>query len=304
MNANDWYKPSRELSPEEMLSPWIVTDINEITEEKVSGFLAASGKSCSAYKDVSEMVKAIKSAWHGHLLDWFVPKKNGAVLLDHLVAFAVKCEGSIKCYQALAPTAQPNCYLSRIGNTPVIVYGSRYLTLKNDKWTVNNDIDTVSLKPMADFALKKRFPAVADAYVAAIKKLSDLRVVVAIDKDFYDKDMGIVERLDSAYLRPVLISVGNHTAAQRQKVDEISQYREIYVCEEPSLIPVCIGKTRSLFISDNSDLCEKLAFCGVKVVAAGVSCPGAALEVPKGQEKDITSELILRQFVRAERTLG
>lgn len=304
MNANDWYRPSRELSPEEMLSPWIVTDISEVTEEKVQAFLAASGKTCnSPYKDVSELTKAIRASWHGHLLDWLVPKKNGAVLLDHLVAFAYKYAEAIKCYKALSPTARPNCYLSRIGNTPVIVYGSRCVVMENGKWAVKNDIETSGLNPIADFALRKRFPDVADSYIKAMKKLDDVRVVVAIDKKLYDRDPAIADRVSGQYLRPVIISSGTHTAAQRMKIDEISKYKEIYICESPSLIPVCIGKTRSIFISDDKEHCENIAACGCKTIAVGCSCKDAAFEVPQGQEKQITSELVLRQFVRAERTV-
>lgn len=305
MNANDWYRPSRDLSPEEMLSPWIVTDISQVTEEFVGAFLAASGKSSAGpYKDVAELTKAIRASWHGHLLDWFVPRKNGSVLLDHLVDFAYRCEGAILCYKALSPTAQPNCYLSRLDNKPVIVYGSRCLFADNGKWFSKNDVETTTLKPLADFALKRLYPDVADIYIGAIKKISDLRIVVAIDKDYYDKDLGLIDRLTEDNLRPALISSGEHVAAKRKAIDELSKYREVYICEEPSLIPVCIGKSRSLFISDNKDLCEKMVSCGCKVISIGCSVPGAAIEVPKGQENKITADLVLRQFVRADRTVG
>lgn len=301
MNANDWYKPPRELTPEELFSPWLVSSVQEVTPDRVAAFLAASGKNYNG--DVAELARTIQVAWHGHLLDWSVPKKNGAVLLDHLVAFVTKHEGAVKCFMALSPSAQPDCYLSRYGDSPVIVYGHRCLVLKGKQWTVKPGVDVTALKPVADFAIRKKYPDVADAYIKATSKLSDVRIVVAIDKDYYDKDIGIIERLGDG-VRAVIISLGEHNAAQRQAVSDLGRYRETYICEEESLLPACIGKTRSVFVTDKKELMERLVSCGVKVVSVGQPCPGSILEVPNGKQNEITADAILGRFVRAERSAG
>lgn len=305
MSANDWYKPSRELTPEEMMSPWVVTDVSEVTPDRVEAYFAASGKHYSgAYRDVTALAKAIRVAWRGHLVDHFVPNKNGAVLLDHLIAFANKNEGAVNCFAELAPTAQPNCFLSRIGDVPVIVYGERCFVLENNKLADKNGVDTSKLNPLADFALKKKYPDVADAYITALNKLSDFRIVVAIDKALYDKDFGIVDRIAGEGLRPVVVKAGPCSAGEMMNIAELKRYREVYRCEEFSLLPVCIGKNRSIFISDNKELCEGMIFCGSKVIAAGCECKGAAVTVAQDKINEVDHDLVIRQFVRVERTVG
>lgn len=303
MSANDWYNPPRELTPEEMMSPWVVTDAAGVTAERIDAYLAVAKKDIGSFSNTYALAEAIRTAWKGHLVDYFVPNKNGAVLLDHLIAFAVHCEGAIKCFSKLAPTAQPNCFISRVEDTPVLVYGPRCFVLQNNQWADKTGVDTTKLNPLADFALKKRYPDVADAYITALKKLSDFRIVVAIDKDYYDKDMGIFERLGND-VRTVVIVLGELTAEQKKAVSKLSDYRETYICEEKALLPVCIGKNRAVFISDDQELCEELAFSGVKVIAVGCKCKEASVQIESGKEMEINSELILRQFVRAERTMG
>lgn len=295
---NDWYKPARELTAEEMYSPWIVTSVSDVTTDKVRAFLAASGKNVS---DVEALTKAIKLSWIGHLMDWTVPRKNGAVLMDHLVSFVLHNEGAVKCFMSLSPTAQPDCYLARYENKPVIVYGHRCLYLENNKWNFRNDINTRELLPIADFALERLFPSVSKVYIDTMRKLSDVRIVVAVDKDYYDKDMGIIDRLGDS-VRPVIVSLGEHNAEKKKVINELSAYREAYILEDESFIPVCIGKTRSVFISNKKELCDVLSSCGVKVVASGCKCPGAIIEVAEGKENEITADAILGRFVCVERS--
>lgn len=300
MGVNEWYKPVRELTPEELTSPWIVTDYKEVTPERIKAFLAAAGKSYSG--DMNEFARRMQVAWIGHLLDWSVPRKNGAVLLDHLVAFMNKYSGAVDCFMALSPSAQPQCFLSRLENTPVIVYGHRCLAWEKEQWAVLPGIEVEKLKPMADFAFKNRFPEVSNRYIATLRKISDVRIVVAIDKAYYDKDMGIVERLNHELLRPVIISLGEHNAASKQSIAELNKYREAYICEEDTLIPACIGKSRAVFVSDNRELCESLIVGGVKVVSVGFPCPNAVMSVEQGHENEITSEAVLQRFIRAGRS--
>lgn len=295
MNANDWYKKPRELDAKEMFSPWLVSSASDVTPDFVKEFYAASDKNISL-EDATLLSKQIRIAWTGHLLDWSVPKTNGVVLLDHLVAFVEKNAGAVDCFMKIAPTAQPNCYLSRSGDMPVIVYGSRCLVLNGKVLEQRRELNPKELKPIADFAFEKRFPDKASLYKKAMMQLSDVRAVVAIDRNYYDKDVGIVERLGEL-TRPVIITVGKSKVS-----DKLSDFRECYTVETESLLPSCIGKTKSIFISDNEELCNVLASCSVKVIAVGCKCPMAVMEVPKGQEDMINADMIFSCFVRAERT--
>ena len=98
--------------------------------------------------------------------------------------------------------------------------------------------------------------------------------------------------------------VGAVNAPERKKLLDERAYREVYVCEDPSLLPVCLGKTRSLLISDNKELCENIAGSGVKVIAIDNKCPYAVAEIPRDKTQDITPEFIRQQFVRVTRSVG
>ena len=320
MSVNDWYKEQRELTAEEMTSPWVVTDPSQITEDKVRAYYAVSGKKIDD-ETVAKLVRAMQKAWKGHLCDYHIPRKNGAVLIGHLIPFTLKNIGAIECYNALSPTAKPNCYLSKFqsGNIalPVIVYGEHYIFYHPKQGLkAYHDFDVTQLKPISDYAFRKQFPEVrygdgsvvknaAEAYIKLLHKIVDLRIVVAIDKAYYDKDISIFSRIaEDSELRPAVVVVGAVNAPERKKLLDERAYREVYVCEDPSLLPVCLGKTRSLLISDNKELCENIAGSGVKVIAIDNKCPYAVAEIPRDKTQDITPEFIRQQFVRVTRSVG
>ena len=324
MSSNLWYQPVRELTAEEMSSPWIVTDPSEVTQEKLTEYFVVLGKSFPE-ETIKTLAVSIQKAWRGHLCDNYVPRKGSAVLLGHLVDFALKYQSAIQCFKSLAPNAQKSCYLSKLplpnGKAlPIIVYGDYYVYFMPHQGLQSaNDIPDLQAKckPISDYAFGQMFSNfdygsgrgvvanLPELYIKAMNRITDLRVVVAVDKSLFDKDFTIFDRIAADEgLRPVVVAVGNYSLPERREIFKNRAYRETYVCELDSMLPICLGKNRAVLISDNPDLCEKSAKEGVKVIACNCRCPSAFAELPQGQYNEITPELIRSLYIRAQMSVG
>ena len=302
ISSNNWFRPGDAPGPEDLISPWYVTSESEVTAEKVEDFLSVTGgKLPSACKDYEELASAIRTAWKGHLVDRFVPRERGFVLLDNLAKFACDNWNAIACYKALSPSARPNCYLSRRGNVPGIVYGNKFLFMRNSKWTYDPDFDAKDLPPMSDFAFKRKFDD-ADQYLTSLRSLTDFRTVVAVDSQCVSGLMSVIRQLSSdSAVRPVVVYVGVPDAVVRTKIAALSQYAEVFVCETPGLLPICIGCNRSVLVTSDPDLCDIAASGGVKVVAycdrqAQGEFPKAMMFAEPGAEDTITTSSLSRLF--------
>ena len=319
MSVNEWYnKEQRELTAKDMTSPWVVTDPSQITEDKVKAYYAVSDKKIED-ELVAKLCRAMRKAWQGHLCDYHIPRKNGAVLLGHLIPFTLKNIGAIECYNAISPTAKPNCYLSKFQFAdkamPCIVYGDCYI-LYHPKQGLkpHRDWDVSRLKPISEYAFRKQFPEAhygdgtvltnaADRYITLLNKIVDLRIVVAIDKAYYDKNIAIFSKLaEDESLRPVIVAIGTYNAQERKKIMAEREYRETYICEDASLMPVCLAKSHSFFISDNQELCNNLGNWGVKVIAIDNKCPPAVAEIASKNIDEITPEFIQQNYIRMTRS--
>lgn len=302
ISSDKWFRPGDSPEAQDLISPWYVTSESEVTTEKVEDFLSVTGgrlpSGCESYEDLA---KAIRTAWKGHLVDRFVPRDTGFVLLDNLVRFACDNWRAIDCYKTLSPSARPNCYLSRRGEVPGIVYGDKFLYKKGNKWTYDPEFDAKGLPPMSDFAFKRRFDN-ADIYLNSIRSMVDLRTVVAVDSQCFANLTGVARNLASdTALRPAVIYVGVPDQTARNRIAEMSRYAEVFVCETPGLLPICIGCNRSVFITSDADLCDIAASGGVKVVAycdlsRQGEFPKAIMFAEPGHEDMITTSGLSRLF--------
>lgn len=303
-SSENWFRPGAAPDTADLTSPWFVTTYSEVTADKVKDFLSVTGgrlpNGCS---DAEALASAIQVAWKGHLVDRFVPRSSGFVLLDHLVRFAADNWQAIATYKALSPSAKPNCYLSRRGNAPGIVYADKFLYMKGNKWTCDSNFDATGLPPMSAFAFKRRFDN-ADKYIESLKHMTDFRTVVALDSQCFDGIFSLMNLLRALgaekVLRPVVVFVGKPDMSAR---DALKDYAEVFVCETPSLVPLCIGCNRSVLITSDSGLCDIAASSGVKVVAycelsAQKEFPKAIMCVEHGHEDQITVDSLTRLFGR------
>ena len=303
-SSENWFRPGAAPDTADLTSPWFVTTYSEVTADKVKDFLSVTGgrlpNRCS---DAEALASAIQVAWKGHLVDRFVPRSSGFVLLDHLVRFAADNWQAIATYKALSPSAKSNCYLSRRGDVPGIVYADRFLYMKGNKWSYDPNFDATGLPPMSAFAFKRRFDN-ADKYIESLKHMTDFRTVVALDSQCFDGIFSLMNLLRALgaekVLRPVVVFVGKPDMSTR---DALKDYAEVFVCETPSLVPLCIGCNRSVLITSDSDLCDIAASSGVKVVAycelsAQKEFPKAIMCVEHGHEDRITVDSLTRLFGR------
>ena len=314
-SSENWFRPGAAPDTADLTSPWFVTAYSEVTADKVKDFLSVTGgRLPNGCPDAEALASAIQVAWKGHLVDRFVPRSSGFVLLDHLVRFAADNWQAIATYKALSPSAKPNCYLSRRGNVPGIVYADKFLYMKGNKWTYDPNFDATGLPPMSDFAFKRRFDN-ADKYIESFKHMTDFRTVVALDSQCFDGIFSLMNLLRTLgaekVLRPVVIFVGRPDMSARVSVgdkkvslfDALKDYAEVFVCETPGLVPLCIGCNRSVLITSDSDLCDIAASSGVKVVAyceqsAQNEFPKAIMCVEPGHEDQITVDSLTRLFGR------
>ena len=314
-SSEKWFHPGAAPDTADLTSPWFVTAYSEVTADKVKDFLSVTGvRLPNRCPDAEALASAIQVAWKGHLVDRFVPRTSGFVLLDHLVRFAADNWQAIATYKALSPFAKPNCYLARRGNVPGIFYAGEFLYMKGNKWTYDPDFDATGLPPMSDFAFKKRFDN-ADKYIESLKNMADFRTVVALDSQCFDGFFSLRTLLCALgaekVLRPVVIFVGKPDRSARVSVgdrkvslfDALKDYAEVFVCETPGLVPLCIGGNRSVLITSDSDLCDIAASRGVKVVAyceqsAQNEFPKAIMCVEPGHENQITVDSLSRLFGR------
>lgn len=314
-SSENWFRPGAAPDTADLTSPWFVTAYSEVTADKVKGFLSVTGgRLPNGCPDAEALASAIQVAWKGHLVDRFVPRTSGFVLLDHLVRFAADNWQAIATYKALSPFAKPNCYLARRGNVPGIFYAGKFLYAKGNKWTYDPDFDATGLPPMSDFAFKKRFDN-ADKYIESLKNMADFRTVVALDSQCFGGFFSLRNLLCALgaekVLRPVVIFVGKPDMSARVSVgdrkvslfDALKDYAEVFVCETPGLVPLCIGGNRSVLITSDSDLCDIAASSGVKVVAyceqsAQNEFPKAIMCVEPGHENQITVDSLTRLFGR------
>lgn len=303
-SSENWFRPGAAPDTADLTSPWFVTTYSEVTADKVKDFLSVTGgrlpNRCS---DAEALASAIQVAWKGHLVDRFVPRTSGFVLLDHLVRFAADNWQAIATYKALSPSAKSNCYLSRRGDVPGIVYADRFLYMKGNKWSYDPNFDATGLPPMSAFAFKRRFDN-ADKYIESLKHMTDFRTVVALDSQCFDGIFSLMNLLRALgaekVLRPVVVFVGKPDMSAR---DALKDYAEVFVCETPSLVPLCIGCNRSVLITSDSGLCDIAASSGVKVVAycelsAQKEFPKAIMCVEHGHEDQITVDSLTRLFGR------